>query len=324
MPITSFAAAQRVRNGRAGHQSTQGQAVGDALGHSHHVGFNAIVLNAPEAPGAAKAGLNFIGDEHATVLAHYVRHDGKVLDGRRDEPADALDGFGQHRRNPSAGGGVDEFLKVVGASQAALGVGQLKRAAVTVGGGGVTNSRRKVRVAAPARMAGQALGQQGASGVSVAQRDHFAVARMALRHHHRRLVSLAAGTGKEALLQCARGDAGEAFGKLRHGQGGIQGGDMGQALDLSYDGRIDFLVGVADGHGQDAAEEVQEAVAVDVLDPAALALDHHHGVGMNALYLREYVGLVLVEHPVLGVLAIRSGQRIASGLDSTHGAVTAW
>ena len=64
----------------------------------------------------------------------------------------------------------------------------------------------------------------------------------------------------------------EPLGELDDGQRRVERRDVREAVDLRPDRGVDLVVGVADGDGQDAAEEVEVLVAVGVPDPQALAL----------------------------------------------------
>ena len=71
---------------------------------------------------------------------------------------------------------------------------------------------------------------------------------------------------------------------------------MAQALHLGDDRPVDLLVGVPHGDGEDAAEEVQIALALQVPHPTALAVGDHHRLRMQALDLRKQMLSVLPEH----------------------------
>ena len=195
---------QSVRNRHGGDQGAQGQAVGDALGHGHHVRLHPVVLDAPDPPGAAKASLHLVGDEHPAVLAHDLGGDGEILRRRRDEAANPLNGLRQQAGHLAAGGGGDELLQVLGAGHPALGIAELQRTAVAIRRRRMAHTDRQMGGGPPAGVAGKPLGQQGAARVAVPQGDDLRMAGVALRHHHRGFVRLAAGGGEKALLQGAR------------------------------------------------------------------------------------------------------------------------
>ena len=94
-----------------------GHAVAEALGAGHDVGRDAPLLDAePLAAGAAPAGLHFVADEDAAVIAHDLLDDLEVFLGRRDEAADALDRLGDEAGDAAAGGGADQLLHVLRAA----------------------------------------------------------------------------------------------------------------------------------------------------------------------------------------------------------------
>ena len=70
----------------------------------------------------------------------------------------------------------------------------------------------------------------------------------------------------------------ERLGQLDRRDRRIERRDVREPRDLRDHRRVDLLVGVADGDGQDPAEEVEVLVAVGVLDPHALALGQDEGL----------------------------------------------
>src|SRR5690606_30141442 len=77
-----------------------------------------------------------------------------------------------------------------------------------------------------------------------------------------------------SLLEPSRGELVELFGD-RHILliGGDHEAGVGEVGDLPLDGLDDLVVAVADGADRDAGAEVDEVVAVDIEEYAALALD---------------------------------------------------
>ena len=108
-----------VHDGGTGHANAEGHAGGDAFGHTDDVGLDAGVLDGPPFAGAARAGLDFIGDEEDAVLiadaAQLLHEDG----GRDDVAAFALDGLDEDGSDFfGRQGGVEELLfDVVGAAE---------------------------------------------------------------------------------------------------------------------------------------------------------------------------------------------------------------
>ena len=98
------------------HAGAERHAVADALGHRHQVGRDAPVLEAPEMlAGAAEAGLHFVGDAQAAVLADDVVDDLEIFRRRRDGSADALDRFADEAGDFARRFVADQIFDVVGA-----------------------------------------------------------------------------------------------------------------------------------------------------------------------------------------------------------------
>ncbi len=117
-----------------GDGEADGEAVAEDFGGGEDVGLDLPVLDAePAFAGATPAGLDFVGDEVSAVLLDDGEGDLEVLFGRRDEAADALDGFGDHAGDAAGGGGLDDGFDVLGAGDFAGGVGFAERAAIAVG-----------------------------------------------------------------------------------------------------------------------------------------------------------------------------------------------
>ena len=114
--------------------NADGAAVGQALGAGDDVRRHAVLLDAePLAAGAPPAGLHFVADEDAAVIAHDLLDDLEVLLGRRDEAAHALNRLGDEAGDAPAGGGADQLLQVLRAAHLAVGIGEAERAAIAVG-----------------------------------------------------------------------------------------------------------------------------------------------------------------------------------------------
>jgi len=105
----------------------------------------------------------------------------------------------------------------------------------------------------------------------VAQGDDVVAAGGHAREKDGGFVGFAAGAGEEALLQVARGDLGDFFGEGHDVFVGIERGGVLQAIDLRGDFAGDLGVAVADGDGQDAAEEIEVLVAVEIPEVLHLA-----------------------------------------------------
>ena len=126
-------ALESVGDFRLGDGQPDGAAVAEALGAGHDVGRDAPLLDAePLAAGASPAGLHFVADEDAAVIADDLLDDLEVFLGRRDEAADALDRLGDEAGDAAAGGGADQLFHVLRAAHFAIGIGQAERAAIAV------------------------------------------------------------------------------------------------------------------------------------------------------------------------------------------------
>ena len=79
-------------------------------------------------------------------------------------------------------------------------------------------------------------------------------------------VGFAAGVGEEAFLQIAGSDLRHFFGEIDDGFVGIERGGVLQAIDLRLDFAGDLGIGVADGDGEDAAEEIEILAAFEIPD----------------------------------------------------------
>ena len=135
-------------------------------------GRHAPLLDAePLAAGAAPAGLHFVADEDAAVIAHDLVDDLEIFLGRRDEAADALNGLGDEAGDPAAGGGADQFLHVLRAAHFAIGIGQAEGTAVAVGVVRVHDAGLRADRQAPGALPGERHRQRGAAVIGVAQRD---------------------------------------------------------------------------------------------------------------------------------------------------------
>ena len=95
----------------------------------------------------------------------------------------------------------------------------------------------------------------------------------------RRLDGLGAGVGQEDPGVGHRGEGGEPLAHVGVGrQVEVARAVVQDVVDLGVDRRVDGRVGVAGGDDGDPGVEVEEAVAVDVLDDAAPAAPHDERV----------------------------------------------
>jgi hypothetical protein len=189
---------------------------------------------------------------------------------RGDEAALALDRLDDHAGHVlGADVDLDLLLDVVGAGDAAVGVGEVERAAVAVGVRDPVDLARKRLVAllVGRDLAGHGQGEQGAAVEGVVEHDHRGAARGGPGDLDDVLGRLGAGVHQQRpLVVVARGDAVEGLGhghvRLVHHRvlAGVQ-----VALHLVLDRLDDRRRGVAGVQHPQAPGEVDEAVAVDVL-----------------------------------------------------------
>src|SRR5690606_27484653 len=173
-------------------------AVGHALGEGYDVGLHAPVLDRAHARArAAPAGLDLVDDQQAAGLLDDGLYPPEVVLWGHDEPADALDGFGDEggdapfRRRP------DHVLDLGHAQVEVRGLRHAGRAPVHVRVAHVLDVAVVDQAAAPRRLPCQAHGCLGPAAVAVTQRDHVGAARVHAGRHDRLLVGLASRAGEE-------------------------------------------------------------------------------------------------------------------------------
>lgn len=233
----------------------------------------------PLVAGAAPGGLDFVGDEHATMLAHGFSDDAEVLGRGRDEAADSLDGFGDHAGDAAGGGGADEVFDVCGAAHFAIRIGESEWTAVAVGVVGEGDAGGRGPGVAPCLIAGERSGELRAAVIGVSECDDVAVASVQAGGVDGGFVGLGAGVGEHGPRKRAAGrDGGKLPGQLHHGCRGVKGGRVAEGVDLAVDTSVDLVVAVADGNGDDAAEEVEVLAAFGV--PHVLVLGAGEGEGL--------------------------------------------
>ena len=160
-------------------------------------GCDAPVLDAePLAAGAAPGGLDFVGDEDATVLAHDIRDDFEVLFGRSDEAADALDRLGDEAGDAAGGGGADDLLDILRAFHFAGRVFEAERAAIAIRVDGMHDAGLG-RAESPGGLSGERHGGAELAVIGVAERDDFGGTGEAAGGEDGGLVGLGAAVGEE-------------------------------------------------------------------------------------------------------------------------------
>ncbi len=80
-----------------------GHAVAECLGHRHHVGLDARVLEGEPPARAPEPGLDLVHHEQDPALGAQLAHPAQVVRGRRDHPRLALDGLERAPPPPASG-----------------------------------------------------------------------------------------------------------------------------------------------------------------------------------------------------------------------------
>ncbi len=114
--------------------------------------------------------------------------------------------------------------------------------------------------------------------VAVAHRQDLVGAAVRRREQQGGVVGLGAGGGEEDPGVGDAGEGGDPLGQLDHRPVEVQGGRVDDPSGLLGHGLGDLGQGVGGHRGEDAAEEVEVAVAVGVPDVAALAVGELDGV----------------------------------------------
>ena len=270
--------------GLAGYRR-QWQTVGDALGRHDQIGLDTFVLTGEHRPGAGETALHLIGDEDHVVFGAPGAQRGKESRCRHDESAFALDGFDDDGRQVGrADLLVDHRQRPLG-GELPVGAPFLVDQAVPVGVGhrrAVDLRRERAETALVGhRLGGQAHREVGPSVVRVVERHHRAASGVGACDLDGVLDCLSAGVEQRgALLARPRGESVEVLGDgdvLLVGSDHEAGvGEVGYlfANRVHHSGR-----GVADRGDCDTRAQVDEPVAVDVLDDAAGRAGHEHRHG---------------------------------------------
>jgi hypothetical protein len=95
--------ARSVHDLRAAEDAREREAGGDRLRDAHQVGLDVVVLDAPELPRAAVAGLDLVDDEDDAVVVAELAHAGEKLGRRDDEASLALNGLDHDGRDALGG-----------------------------------------------------------------------------------------------------------------------------------------------------------------------------------------------------------------------------
>ncbi|MGX1090279.1 hypothetical protein RKD47_000960 [Streptomyces albogriseolus] len=197
--------------------------------------------------------------------------------GRRGEAADALDRLGDQRGGRTAV--AEEVLEVVDAGGDEVVVVEAgERAPGAHPAVHVQRLQRGERGRGPAAVAGDADGAEGAAVVAVAHRQDGVAAPVGGGEQQGGVVGLGAGGGEEDPGVRDAAELGDAFGEVHHRPVEVEGGGVDDPPGLFGHRLGDLGQGVGGHGGEDAAEEVQVAVAVGVPDVASLAVGDLDGV----------------------------------------------
>ena len=206
------------------------------------------------------------------MAARDLGHPGVVVLRRRDEAADTHDRLTDEGRGPSRGGRPDDLLDILRARRPAALRLQAERAAVAVGRHRVADRPVVHAAQPPVGMRGQRHGEHRPAVIAVAERHHLRALGVDARGQDGGLDRLGAAVGEEALGRLVPGeDLGQLLGQLHDGDRREQRRDVLERPGLLLEGRHHPRLAVAEGDGDDAAEEVQVTLPVRVLQPFALA-----------------------------------------------------
>ena len=271
-------AADAVEQVAATDDAADREPVGEALGKRHEVRGDAVRLDAPEGLAcAAPAGLHLVGDEEDAVGVEDFLVGREEPVGGHGEAADALDRLGDERADV---GGVDR-----GAQQRAqvrdAGLDELCVRQVAVGGQllpvramQVVSTERVVAARLPASVARDGDGAEGPAVVRAPHREDLVGLAGAEGGGEGGLVGLGAGIGEEHLGIGDARDLGDLLGELDLAADQVErGGVVDPGRDLPLHRLADLSHVVAEHVRENAGEEVEVAVALAVVDAAALAAD---------------------------------------------------
>src|SRR5258707_817208 len=246
-----------------------GQADGCTVGQSLRAGQNVRrhfpLLDAELfLPGTAPAGLYFVADEESDVLLNNFENDFEIFLRSCDEAADALDRFRDEGGDVSAGAGLNEIFDIVRARYFAGRIGQMQRATVTIRIHRVRNAYANHATLAIRRVGGYGFGDRGTAGICVTQGHYVVAAGGHTRDQNRCLVRFRSGAGKKTLLQISGRNLCDFLSQSHDVFVRIKRGGVLQAIHLGIDLAGHLGIAVADGNGQDSAEEIQILAAFQI------------------------------------------------------------
>ena len=117
-----------------------------------------------------------------------------------------------------------------------------------------------------------------------------------LRQQHRGLVGLGAAVGEERFFQPPRRDLRELFRQPHLRLIGVERRHVLHLMGLLVNGAGDFVVAVADADRENAAEEIQILLALNVIDVLILRMFDHQRLVIVRRHAREQILLLLLEN----------------------------
>ena len=286
---------------------------GDALGGGEDVGLDAPVVDGEPFAGAAPAAHDLVGDEEDVVLVAEGADFGEPLGGRDEDAVGSDDGLDDE------GGDVvlvlDHVFEVVGAGDAAGGVGVLDGALVAVDFGGEDDAAILAGgLHGPAAgVSGGGDGGVGGAVVGAVAGDDLVLARIHAGDLEGGLVGVGSGGGEEELVEVGGEDFEEELREFGAGGGGVEGGGVGEGGGLVLDGLDDGGVVVAEVDAHELRGEVEEGAAVAVGEGAAVGGDEMGGVPVLLLAPGSVVEVAGEGDDFLGGECVGHGAPIGCG-----------
>ena len=225
---------------------------------------------------------------------HDVHHHLEVLGRRHDESAHTLDRLGDEGGHLAVGGGPDQHLHVAGAPQLAGRIGQAEIATVAVGGMSMFDERNLGADTAPRGVGGHGLSHEGPSAVGMTQGHDLLAARVELRDHDGRFVSVGATRGEETLFDLSRTGLSQLFGELHHCGSHVKGRGVQEAVDLLLDRPRDLRDAVPQGHGENPAKKVEKLSSLSVFEAQAAPLGDHQRLLIVGRRARPHILFLLL------------------------------
>ncbi len=271
---------ERLGDAVADHHTAEGRiSTGEALRERDHVGLVAVALTAEHVPEAAERGDDLVADEEHVVLVADLADSRPVALGRGERAAGVLHRLHEHRGHAVGPLHLDAQRQVVGASEGARAEVHAVVAAVAIRGlhlHGARHERLERRL--DGGDAREAERPHRGAVVGEVPRDDLGLAVLPAqlpvlaRQLDRRLDGVAARWREERPVQVA----GRVLGQTS-GQGDRRlvrerpHGEVGERLALGTGGFGELGAAVADLHGEQPRQAVEELLAVLVVHVAALA-----------------------------------------------------